>query len=341
VGDPPLLLAPAEGPENPLLSYRHRALGTWNTLLLADPGPDSRQETDRAAQAAFVLLDRLEDELSRFRSESEVSLLNALGASRPVPVGRALFEILETARKAWEETGGAFDPTVGPLMDAWGFPRGPARVPPPEEIARLLLSRGMDHLILDREAHTARFDREGVAIDLGAIGKGYAVDRLQALLRERGVPAGAIVSGRSTIALWGRPRDPWRLAVVHPESAGETIATLEVEEGSVSTSGAYEEKFVHQGVEYGHLLDPRTGSPVRSATRSVTVWTPTALEGDVLSTAFFVLGPGEARRLLEGRRASAAFVLDDPSAWGGLRIDTFHSGPPAQCVIHSRVAKST
>jgi FAD:protein FMN transferase len=325
------LLLTTYGEGGPLRRYEHRALGTWNVLLLADPDPARPEGADAAAAAALALLDRLEDELSRFRPDSDVSLLNALGADRAVPVGRALFEVLGAARAAWEETGGAFDPTVKPLLDAWGFPRGPARVPPGPEIERLLLARGMDRVLLDPADRSARFDRPGVELDLGAIGKGYAVDRLRALLEERGVRAGAVLSGRSTIAAWGAPPGggAWTVEVAHPGEPDRAVAAIEMEPGSLSTSAAYEERFVHEGVEYGHILDPRTGRPARTGLRSVTVWTESALRGDVLSTALFVLGAEEGARLLRPpERASALLVEDDSSAWGGLGVRALHSGPP-------------
>ncbi len=289
----------------------------------------------RAASSAIQLMDRLEDELSRFRPDSDVSFLNELGAHRAVPVSRALFEILVLAKAAWEETGGAFDPTVGPLMDAWGFPRGPARIPADEEIQELLSRKGMDHLILDPEAHTARYDREGMAIDLGGIGKGYTLDRVVSLLQERGVPAGAVISGTSSIVLWGSPPEgnAWRIQVTHPEKPDAAVRILEVEPGSISTSGAYRDRFVHEGIEYGHILDPRTGKPVERPIESVTVWTPEAVQGDILSTALFVLDPEAGKRLLERRpRVSALLVEKAPEgsqASKGLSVRAVHSGPPA------------
>jgi FAD:protein FMN transferase len=324
------------GPPPEHRRYEHRAMGAWNVLQIADPEPGDPDAAGRAAAAAFQLLDRLEDELSRFRPESNVCQLNALGAGGPVGVGRALFEILVVAKAAWEVTGGAFDPTVGPLMDAWGFPRGPARVPSEEEIEALLTRRGMDHLILDPAAGTARFDLHGVAIDLGAVGKGYAADRVTACLRGRGVGAGVFIAGSSSISMWGRPAagGAWRVEVTHPLRPEDSIREIEAEAGSVSTSGAYQDHFVEGGVEYGHILDPRTGRPVRSATRSVTVWTPEAIQGDILSTALFVLGREGGERLFRERlaprgvRASALIIEEDPRAEGGLAVAAIHSGEP-------------
>ncbi len=334
IGRPPG--APSYAP-----SYRrfeHHALGTVNLLSLADADPRRPEDTDAAAAAAFHLLDRLEDQLSRFRSESEVSLLNTLGFERPIAVGKALFELLQAAKSAWEETAGVFDPTIGPLMDAWGFPRGPARVPPADEIEDLLTARGMDLVDLDAKARTARFARRGVAIDLGSIGKGYAVDRAAELLRGRGIPAGAVISGTSTLKFWGEPPGggPWQVEVAHPERPEEAIAVLEAAAGSVSTSGAYQDRFFHEGIEYGHILDPRTGRPARGKVRSATVWTEDALRGDILSTAIYVLGASEGARLVANEaRASALVVEVDPASWGGLSVRTFHGQTPGFKVLRT------
>jgi len=336
VAESGILLAADGGQGRAFRRYERRALGTWNVLLLADLDPDRPSRTDGAAEAGWALLDRLEDELSRFRPESDVCLLNALGAAQGVPIGRALFDVLSMAKDAWTRTDGAFDPTVGPLMDAWGFPRGPARVPPAQEIAALLERRGMGGVILDERTRTARFDRPGVALDLGAIGKGYAADRVAARLREKGVGAGAVLSGRSTIVVWGPAPGggPWRVDLLHPGDPSAALRTLLVESGSVSTSAGTEERFILDGVEYGHILDPRTGLPVQSRVRSVTVWTETAVRGDILSTALFVLGKGAAPALVAAEgRASALIVEEDPSAWGGLQVDVVEAGDPALRVL--------
>jgi len=311
--------------------FEHHALGTVNCISLRDADPRRPEETDAAAAAAFQLLDRIEDQLSRFRPESEVSLLNTLGFDRPIAVGKALFGLLQAAKSAWEETGGAFDPTIGPLMDAWGFPRGPARVPPGDEIETLLAARGMDLVELDTEARTARFVRPGVAIDLGSIGKGYAVDRAAELLQGRGIAPGAVNSGTSTLRFWGEPPGggPWQVEVAHPKRPQEAIAILEAAAGSISTSGAYQDRFFHEGIEYGHILDPRTGRPASGKVRSATVWTEDALRGDILSTAIYVLGADEGARLLaKEARASALVVEEDPTSWGGLSVRVFHGRTP-------------
>ena len=197
-------------------------------------------------------------------------------------------------------------------------------------------------MIVDEEAGTARFDRPGVSVDLGGIGKGYAVDAMGSLLKDRGMEAGAVISGRSSVLTWGAPpgEEQWEFDAVHPDDGDETVASLQVEPGVVSSSAASERRFVVRGTEYGHVLDPRTGRPARTL-KGVTVWTQSALLGDVLSTTLFVLGKealgslGCARRLAEewksgdaAARVSMLLCGEDPGLWGGLRVDAFHIGSP-------------
>jgi len=334
-----------------LRRYDARGLGTLNALLLAretlDGGALDDRALDAAATGAFALLATLEERLSKFVPESDVALLNALGAERRVVVGPDLLRLLEVSRHAWELTGGAFDPTIGPLMDAWGLVDLDGRIPDAALLARRLACRGMDLVDIDSARSTVRFARPGVAIDLGGIGKGYVADRVAALLRERGVAAGAVLSGSSTIVVWGEParRERWRAEIVHPRDRGAALAEVELEPGALSTSGSAEREIRVGRERIGHILDPRDGRPVRRV-EGVTVWTDSALLGDVVSTTLFVLGrealapAGALSRLLESAlgapggasaevaRASVALVEPDASVWGGLRLRIEHFGAP-------------
>lgn len=317
-----------------------RALGTENVLLLAG---QPRNELDAAAQEAFETVDRLEQALSKFVPHSDVGLLNALGASQPVQVGQDLLRILELSRQAWEATAGAYDPTVGELLHAWGLVDLQGRIPGDAELAGLRSRTGFGQVGFDVARGVAWLERPGVSIDLGAIGKGYIVDVVVERLKERGVSAGLFVSGRSSLVAWGLPPDgkPWCFEVVHPTAPQETLCELEAEAGAISSSGAYARRFVRGWKEYGHVLDPRTGRPA-AGLKAATVWTSSAVLGDVLSTSLFVLGrvaldPGGCVERLAGSwappgeepRVSVLWVEEDSSQWGGLRIGTFHLGRPA------------
>lgn len=322
-----------------LKAFHAQGMGTENVLLLAGSDEGRLQE---AAREAFDLLDYLEQVLSKFLPDSDISLLNSLGATQAVRLGSDTLRLLKLSRQAWEISDGAFDPTLGGLLDAWGFVDMEGRIPGDAEIEQLLRARGMNHVIIDDKAATARLDRPGVSVDLGGIGKGYAVDAMGGLLKDRGVEAGAVISGRSSVLAWGAPpgEDRWEFDAVHPDARDETLATLEVEAGVVSSSAASERRFVVRGRDYGHVLDPRTGRPARRV-KGVTVWTESALLGDVLSTTLFVLGKealgpqGCASRLAEAwksgdepARASVLLLEEDPGVWGGLQVEVFHIGLP-------------
>lgn len=305
-------------------------MATTNVLLLVErPGGPSREELDAVAVLVFDLMHELEAELTKFEPESDIALVNQLASRGPVAVSDRVFEVLRESRRFFELTRGAFDPTVGPLMAAWGFDRGRPAVPDEAEIDRLLAHCGMEHVILDEERGTVRFDRPGLAVDLGAIGKGYIVDRAVELARERGIAGGALVSGRSTIVVWGDAPDGgrWRVGVANPRSPDEALLELEVREGAISASAAYENRFEQDGRQYGHVLDPRSGRPVASSTLGVTVWTPSSLAGDVASTALFVLGREEGSEVLDGLAPiSALFTEEDSGAWGGIGTRAVHAG---------------
>ncbi len=326
--------------------FEIQALGTENVLLLE--GPDS-PEVRSAAQDAFETLERIEQSLSKFLPQSDVSLLNALGASRQVRVGQEVVRLLKLSREAWEATGGAFDVTVGELMHAWGLVDMEGRVPSEREIVQLRSRCGMHHVGFDEGEGTAWLARPGLSVDLGAIGKGHAVDVLTSRLQERRRGSGLFISGRSSIACWGAPpgETGWRFEVVHPEGEDEPLGVIMAEPGSISTSGSYARRFVRGWREYGHVIDPRTGKPA-GGMKSVTVWTPSAVLGDVLSTALLVLGSGALEphgpvekltrawaRACEEARASILYAEVDPSRWGGLRIGTFHLGRPGFKLLSS------
>jgi thiamine biosynthesis lipoprotein len=319
-------------------------MGTLNVLLL---GGAPEEELQAGAQEAFDCLARLEQALSKFLPDSDLSLLNVLGATRPVAVGEDLYALLRHAREAWEITGGAFDATVGPLLDAWGLVDLDGRIPPAAEVEKLLARTGMQHVIIEEPSRKVRFAVPGVALDLGGIAKGYAVDRCRSLLGNRGIPAGALVAGRSSVALWGSPpgEDRWRVEVVHPLEPGEVYRTILVEPGVVSSSGTTTRRFFQGGREYGHLLDPRTGRQARGV-RGVTTWTRSALLGDVLSTALFVLGRdalvagGVVETLVrrwcapgEEPRATVLLLEDNSRVWGGIDLVVQEFGRPGVTLL--------
>jgi FAD:protein FMN transferase len=246
-----------------------------------------------AARAALDEADRVESVLTVFRDSSEVAGVNRAAAAGPVVVGDMLFALLERCRAVHEATGGAFDPTSGPLTRCWGFLARAGRLPSAEEIAEAMASVGFGKVRLDAASRTVGFGAPGMALNFGGIGKGLALDRMAAVLRARGVPR-ALVSagGSSAIAIGGG--DGFVVDLTSPRLP-DPLARLFLAEAALGTSGAGEQYFEAEGRRYGHVIDPRTGWPCEGVL-SASVVAPEATLADALSTAFLVGGPQLAER---------------------------------------------
>ena len=286
--------APSEAPET---SRQFFAMNTLMSLRLS--GPDREDALD----AAIAEINRLDQLFSRTMDESDISRLNArAGDGTDVPLSPETADLLSDALRQGEETGGAFNITIAPIIDAWGFGAGGTdayRVPSEEELSGLLPLTDPSALHVDQTAHTARLDRPGMEVDLGGIAKGYAADRLTELLEGYGVSSALLSLGSSTIALMGdNPSgEPWRVAVKDPQDQEEQILLLSLSDQVLSTSGAYEQQFTSAGVTYHHILDPETGYPADTGMLSVTVVADSGALTDAWSTALFVAGPEQALEL--------------------------------------------
>lgn len=201
----------------PTVTLARHAMATRFELVLHGDNPVSLRA---AGEEALDEIDRLEAQLSLYRPSSEIARLNARAAREVVRVTPPLFRLLEHARRLHQETGGAFDITIAPLVRCWGFMGGSGSLPSPGQIAEARAKVGMGLVLLDPENVTVRFAREGVMIDLGAIGKGYAIQRAADVLRETGVTNALIHGGTSTIYALGQPpgADAWQVAIEHPAS---------------------------------------------------------------------------------------------------------------------------
>jgi thiamine biosynthesis lipoprotein len=276
-------------PAASLLYFRRRAMATNFEVVL----PFGFPQAAAAAAGALDEVDRLEAQLSLFRPDSEVSRLNRLGAYGPLQVEEGLFALLELAAHLHRETEGAYDISTGALSRVWGFLRRQGRVPQPAELAAARACCGMHQVVLDRQHRRVHFLRPGVEINLGSIGKGYALDRAAALLRSHwGCRSALLHGGRSSIyALGSAPDCPrgWPVGVAHPWDRRRRLAVLYLRDAGLGTSAATFQHLEHNGRRLGHILDPRSGWPAEGLA-SVTVLAPTAAEADALATAFFVLG---------------------------------------------------
>jgi len=309
--------APIEQCENiALLRAARKAMATTFEILL----PYGTPRAQALAESAFDTIDRLEQQLTVYCETSEVSRLNRLAPLGPVPVDEHLFDLLALAARITEETGGAYDITAGALIKAWGFYKGPRRVPATEELAEALLKAGMQHVVLDRETSTVRFLRQGLEINLGSIGKGYALDRVASLLRaDWNVQSALLHGGHSSIyALGSEPESEsgWTVGIRHPRKTDCRLGVVHLRDRALGTSAATFQHLEYNGRKLGHILDPRSGWPAEGL-GSATVLAPRAALADALSTAFFIMGVDGAR----------AYCASHPEI-GAVLVPQEESAPP-------------
>jgi FAD:protein FMN transferase len=275
------------------------------TLLLRD------QAGVCAAQQALDEVAKLEEQLTIFKQSSEVSFINRHAASRAVHVEPSLFELLRLAQQLSRETAGAFDITSGPLSQCWGFLRRQGRIPAPEESEQARALVGSEKLLFDPDSRTVRFARPGVELNLGSIGKGYALDRIAASLRQR-VRTALLSAGSSSMRALGsgeRGQRGWTVGVRHPRDKRRRLAIVRLRDVALSTSGSEEQFFEHDGKRYGHIIDPRTGLPAERVS-GVTVIAPSAALTDALATAFYVGGAELARTYCDAHPGVLVLLLE-------------------------------
>ncbi len=252
----------------------------------------------QAALAGLDLVDRLEAQLSVYRPDSEISRLNARAAEQPVVVEGQLFALLAAAVDLHGQTQGAFDITAGRLSEAWGFTRCAGAMPREEQIAEALARVGSQYLELNAKDCSVAFRRPELQINLGAIGKGYALDRVAAELAADGVHDFLLHGGHSSVLARGThgalaQGSGWSVGIRHPLRPDRRLGQLQVVDEAVASSGSGTQFFLHQGRRFGHIIDPRSGWPAEGVL-SATVLAPTAAQADALSTAFYVLGSDRA-----------------------------------------------
>ena len=261
-----------------------------------------------AAREALEEADRIEDLLTVFRATSEVSRLNACAGADAVTVSDELFGLLERAGAIHAATGGAFDPTSTPLLEAWGFLRREGRRP---EAATLEATRalvGMEGVTLDGALKTVRLQRPGMRLSFGSLGKGYALDRMADGLRRSGVPEALLSAGGSSVVAFGGDDAGFAVDVRSKRAAGARLFGLRLRDAAQATSGAGEQFFEVDGHRYGHVLDPRTGWPA-AGVLSATVVTGSAADADALSTAFLVAGPALAESYCKDHPGTQAVLV--------------------------------
>jgi thiamine biosynthesis lipoprotein len=273
----------------------------------------------RAANIAFAEIQRIENILSKYKEDSGVSKLNKYSQIKASP---ELFYLIKKSLDFWQVSFGAFDITVAPLVDLWGFTDRKFRKPDEAEIKKTLKLIGSNKIILNFSNNMVKFMLSGMKIDLGGIAKGYALDCAVKKLKEAGIK-NCLVNLGGQIYCWGTksglPRinpfgiirgEAWKVAVQNPRGK-DFQEILELEDKAVATSGDYEQYFIKNKKRYSHILDPKTGYPANSGIVSVTVIAPDGLTADALATAIFVLGKEKGMSVAGKFKGVCVYIIEE------------------------------
>jgi thiamine biosynthesis lipoprotein len=279
-----------------LSRFEHQAMATIFEIILYHP---DLQYAAQAAQAAFMELDGLEQELSRFSENSDISRINRAVPGEPVKVGLDAFTCLQHCQQICRQTDGAFDITVGALVDYWRH-ADPASAVIKNDLNLIKQKTGPNYLVLNADNYSAQRLKAGLNIDLGGFGKGYALDNMAAIIAEWGISCALLHSGKSTVLASAAPAEEnsWPLALRHPYS-GKVIRYISLAGSAISGSG------LQKGA---HIVNPRSGRPVKD---KVAAWSTaaTAALADALSTAFMIMTNTQIKKFIQQHPETAACVL--------------------------------
>jgi FAD:protein FMN transferase len=350
LGPPAALPPPASSsvgvqPGSHLLSVSREAMACLFEVVF--DAATYRDGTD-AAVAALNVVAALEAQLTVYRDTSEVQHINRHAAEEPVAVEEGLYQLLKRAAALAQETGGAFDMTAGRLSKVWGFFRRQGSMPSAADISKALATVGSRHLQFDDAARTVRFLQPALELNLGAIGKGYALDRAADWLTTAGIGDFLIHGGKSSVLARGSRildseddtitpsniRNPipkiagWSVALRHPLKPDMRLAEFVLRNQALGTSGSGTQYFHYQGKRYSHIIDPRTGWPADKLL-SATVIAPTAEQADALSTAFYVFGLELAREYCRRHEEISALLVYQTGPAAGVELHPLNLGDDA------------
>lgn len=273
------------------------------------------KQDEKIIDKAIQRLKEIENRMSRTIEDSDISLINKNSGIKPVQVHDDVYYVLEQAKYFSTISNGAFDPTIGPLVDLWDITGDKGErdsLPTDGEIKERLELVNYNDLEL-MEDNYVYLKRQGMELDLGGIVKGYAADEVKRIFLENGVKSAIIDLGGNIYALGEKSNgDPWRIGIQNPfDVTGTYIGIISLKDKSVVTSGNYERFFIYQGKRYHHILDTKTGYPSESGIAGVSVITDKSIYGDALSTALFVLGVEEGTKLINTLEdVDAIFITD-------------------------------
>jgi thiamine biosynthesis lipoprotein len=303
------------------------AIGVFVSRLFKEPRPFQRSEyimgtifditalgnekvLEDVSRKAFEEIKRIDDKMSRYREGSEVSLVNRNAGVSPVKVSHELIEVLKEARRISEFSDGAFDVTIGPLTNLWGFDEGKGVVPPRGEIERLKGLVNYRKLKIDETSSTVYLEEKGMMIDVGGIAKGYSLRKAMKVFEDAGVK-NVIINAGGNLNLRGLKKGkPWRIGIQDPRDESKLLGKVEITDISIATSGDYQRFFIKEGARYHHILDPKTGYPAKGLV-SATVIGRSRTSMDGFSSAVFILGAEKGLALMKKAGAEGIIVTED------------------------------
>jgi len=275
--------------------WRDRTDAIMGTRIYVEVWSDEATKGDAAIDAVMADMRRIDELMSHYKPESQLSQINARAAQEPVQVDAELFDLIKLSTHYSVITEGAFDITYASVGHLYDYPH---HVKPTEaQIKAALPGVNWRNMLLDPVHHTVRFEHAGMRIDLGGIGKGYAVDRGIAILQARGFQHALVTAGGDSRIIGDRMGRPWVIGIRNPDDKDQVVTRIPIVNSAMSTSGDYERYFDEGGIRYHHIIDPRTGHSA-SKVRSATILGPTATETDGMSKTAFVLGPEKALEII-------------------------------------------
>ena len=297
-------------------SYTHNAMATqFEIVMYGERDKMTTSHLDRVAEEAFTVIDSQEARISTWRQSSQTSRVNREAADRPIRVAPDIFGVIQDSQRFYRETGGAFDITVGPLVELWRGCKKAKRLPSAAELDAAKALTGFDKVTLDPAADTVFFTKKGMRMDFGGIGKGVALDEVARVLRGYGVQMALLSGGASSILAMGAPpgQDGWNVRVQHPLKPDTDIATVLLRDEAYSSSGHIQDMVEIEGKMYGHIVDPATGMLVQGMAIAIAI-APTGAETEALSKAFFIKGEEGTRRYCREHPGVRAILVPRPDS---------------------------
>lgn len=295
------------------LVFVHRAMGTeFQLIIWGDRAKNKESDLDAVAEEVFKGIDNLESRISEWEQGTQIYLVNKRAAERPVTVAPDVMDMLLTAQRFYRESNGAFDMTVGPLVELWRNALKEKRIPSAEEIASAKELVGFDKVMLDPENRSVRFAKPGMRLTTGGIGKGMAIDKARQTLEFYGITRAIFHGGTSSILALGAPPGEagWKVVMENPYNSAGALAEVTLCNETMSCSGHVMYMTEIDGKKYGHILNPATGMPVQGMLITVAIG-PSGTETDALTKVFFVNGERAAEEYCSRHPEVRAIVVPD------------------------------